>query len=341
LETSSNLQPASLADRLKLIGKFAVVILVFWYLNHKGLLTAEMFSNLARYPAIIAICSFLIILNTVLGSLRWHVLLKTQGTELSFYRVLKLNLVGCFFNIALPGAVSGDFFKAFYAAKYFPEKRAAVVGSIVFDRVLGLSALVFVAALSALVSSFIPWGGALPHSLLYSIEFCGFIFASFFVYLFLSHERDPLFSFLKFFTKRSQKLVPIERLYEGVMSYRSHPKRVLKAIALSVAIHVMLILLVFFLSEALSPQSLPLMGLAVIVPIGMLATSIPVLPAGVGTGHAAFYALFKLIGSDQGAQVFSLYVIFQLLVGMIGGLVYLRVSHEKTEPAAKFNQSLS
>ena len=91
----------------------------------------------------------------------------------------------------------------------------------------------------------------------------------------------------------------------------------------------MLVVIAFLLTDNISNQQIPLIALAVIVPIGMLATSIPVLPAGVGTGHAAFYALYKLVGSDQGAEVFSLIVLFQILVGVVGGIVFFKVSAEK------------
>ena len=268
------------------------------------------------------------ILNTLFGVLRWNVLLRTQGAMLSFVRTLHLNLIGSFFNIALPGAVSGDFVKAVYATRAFPDKseahRAAVFGSILFDRILGVSAMVFVAAFSTLLGLFFNWGGSLPSFLSYSIGGVGVAVVCFYLYMFISHKNDPLFKVLQWFTKRHHRLAAIDRLYLGVMAYRAHPKRILKAIGLSIVIHFFVVLLAFLISEAISPVQIPILALAVIVPIGMLATSIPVLPAGVGTGHAAFYGLFKLVGSDQGAEVFSWIVLFQVAVGVWGGVTYLR-----------------
>jgi uncharacterized membrane protein YbhN (UPF0104 family) len=110
------------------------------------------------------------------------------------------------------------------------------------------------------------------------------------------------------------------------MDYRSRPKAVVMAILQSLAIHFFLVVIAFSISETVSITPISLVALAVIVPIGMLATTIPVLPAGVGTGHAAFFALFKLVGSDQGAEIFSLIVLLQILIGIFGGVVYLRSS---------------
>jgi uncharacterized protein (TIRG00374 family) len=316
--------PVSNKERLKLIFKFAVVVAIFWLLFRKGLVTASSFTALISHHLYFVLCILLMILNTVCGALRWQVLLQTQGAPLPFRKVLQYNLIGAFFNIALPGAVSGDFIKAVYVAKKFRDQRAGVFGSMLLDRVLGVSAMALVAAVSAIVSLFIPWGGSLSPILLYLVGGIGACVVFFYVYLFLSHTKDPLFQVLRFVTKRHHKLEVMDRLYLSVMSYRVHPRRILKALALSVAIHFIVILVMFLIASAIWITPIPFIALAVIVPIGFLATAIPILPAGVGTGHAAYYALFKLVGSSQGAEIFSLFLLFQIAVGVWGGIVYLR-----------------
>ena len=339
METSSNLHspadtgnPAagvSLKERAKLLLKFALVGVVFFYLYKKGLITAESFKKLFSSPRTWIICTILTTVNTFLGALRWQVLLRTQGVELPFRQVLKLNMTGAFFNIALPGAVSGDFVKAMMVVKRVKENRAGIFGSMIFDRILGVSAMVFVGSFSALLSVVLPWGGRLPPVLPVSIGLLGAAVAGFFLYLFFSHRKDPLHGLLRHLTRRIEKFGSIERLYLGVMGYRAHPGRILKAIALSVLIHLFLILMAYFITEAISQDALSVIAVAVVVPIGMLATAIPVLPAGVGTGHAAFLGLFHIIGSPLGAEVFSMLVLYQVLTGVVGGVVYLKVLSEK------------
>ena len=326
METSSELQAVSSKERIKLVLKFLLVGLVFWFLFKKGLVTAESFHHLISSPFSVTVVLVLMTFNTFLGSVRWRGLLDAKGAHLSFKRVFELNMIGNFFNIALPGAVSGDFVKAVFVAKQFPEKRTPVFGSIVLDRVLGMSAMVFVGAFSALISKMVNWGGSLPDALLISVGTVGFCIFLFLVYMFLSHKRDPLFEVIQFVTKRHTRLQVIDQLYSSVMDYRSRPRAVVVAVSQSILIHTLLVLTAFAISEAISTTPIPLMALAVIVPIGMLATTIPILPAGVGTGHAAFFALFKLVGSNQGAEVFSLIVLTQVIVGSIGGVIYLRTT---------------
>ena len=333
METSSELQTVSYKARIKLALKFLLVGVVFWFLFKKGLVTTESFGKLISSPGTILVVVLLNILNTGLGTLRWKGLLDAKGAHLTFKRVFELNLIGCFFNIALPGAVSGDFVKAAFVSDQFPERKPAVFGSMLLDRFLGMSAMVFVGAFSAVVSTFVNWGGSLPPALLITISSVGAGIFLFYCYMFLSHKRDPLFKLIQFVTKRHTRLEIIDKLYLGVMDYRTKPRAVLKAIAQSILIHILLILIVFSISETVSVAPISLIALAVIVPIGILATSVPVLPAGVGTGHAAFFALFKLVGSSQGAEIFSVFVLWQIIIGVIGGAVYIRetaANHQKS-----------
>jgi uncharacterized protein (TIRG00374 family) len=332
LESTSDpaLAPVSWKSRITLVLKFALVGAVFYYLYRKGLITAESFQKMAASPKTLFLCLAFMTLNTLSGALRWQVLLRTHGADLGFIQTLKLNLVGSFFNIALPGAVSGDLVKGVHLMKRFPEKRAPIFGTIVLDRMLGVSAMVFIGAFSAVLSMVVPWGGSLPSILLWSIGGAGSAALAFFVYLFASGKKDPAGDLLRLLASRFPKLGSVERLYSSIMAYRAHPFRVLKAVGLSLAIHLLLILMSYFITEAISVNALPVFPVAVIVPIGMLATTIPVLPAGVGTGHAAFYALFMMVGSPLGAEVFSMIVLYQVLVGIVGGVTYLKVLSERT-----------
>jgi len=48
---------------------------------------------------------------------RWQMLLAVQGVHISFPQAARLTMIGVFFNLAIPGAVSGDLVKMGYIAK--------------------------------------------------------------------------------------------------------------------------------------------------------------------------------------------------------------------------------
>ncbi|MHC4606237.1 MAG: lysylphosphatidylglycerol synthase domain-containing protein, partial [Planctomycetota bacterium] len=55
-----------------------------------------------------------------------------------FGRVLCISFAGAFFNLFLPGAAGGDIAKAVLSARG-EERKAAIVGTILLDRVIGLA----------------------------------------------------------------------------------------------------------------------------------------------------------------------------------------------------------
>jgi uncharacterized protein (TIRG00374 family) len=322
------------SPRLKQALKLLLVAAFLWLLVKKGFISLEATGRaFGRLDLILP--AFLVSLGSMMaGALRWQCLLRAQGLHLPFRRTLQLTLIGNFFNVLIPGAVSGDFVKAYYVGNEIEGKRAQAFGSILFDRIVGLSALVVVSA-SALILGFHTFEGT---PLLAGIKVFMGVSAScvvaFYAYLFFVRENhDPLLRLLRAFEQqgvqagkangKAKWMGSVVRIYLGVRYYHHHRAAVLGVLALSFAIHLSVGWSCLQFAHALGETQIQLMGLYVVVPIGLLDTASPVAPAGVGTGHAAFLSLFHLIGSDRGADVYTLVALSNLAIGMIGALVYL------------------
>ncbi|OFZ83572.1 MAG: hypothetical protein A3K03_07485 [Bdellovibrionales bacterium RIFOXYD1_FULL_44_7] len=305
--------------------KTTFVVALLYILAKKGFLSLEhtkrAFTHLDKIiPAILSL-----FLTTFLTVIRWHWLLRAQNINLPFLRTVQLVFVGCFFNITLPGAVSGDFVKAFYIGKEVAGKRGYAFGSILFDRLAGLSALVLVSA-GALIMDFGSLKGTpLLHGVQLLVTTAALCVVVFYGYLFLVRERhDPLLRLFKRLEKKYNSVGSLTRIYEGVRHYHAHRLTVLKVLLVSVCIHVIVCTSCLYFAAALGVSDLPTLAVFVIVPLGLLVTAVPILPAGVGTGHAAFGWLFQFLGTLRGADIFSLFAIAQFITGGVGGLVYLR-----------------
>jgi uncharacterized protein (TIRG00374 family) len=316
---------------LKLIAKFALAAALFWFLGSKGLIsidaTGRAFTRLDRIlPAMAAI-----LVTNLLGVVRWQWLLRAQGIRLPFLRVFQLTFIGNFFNLALPGAVSGDFVKAFYVARETHVPRGRVFGTILFDRIVGVSALVLVSA-AALALNFTRFWAVFRH--IQSVVITAALGAVlFFAYLFLVGERnDPVLRALGRIERRTPKLGSLVRIYEGVRHYHAHRWTVVKALLASFAIHTLVCFACVYFSQALGDPIHPALGVYVVTPMGLLVTAVPLTPAGVGTGHAAFGYLYGLLDSARGADVFSLFILTQLASGAVGGLIYLRFRAHEPRP---------
>lgn len=318
---------------IKLAIKLAIVVGLFYALGQKGLISAEATSRaLTQWKEMLKAVGAMLA-TLYLGIVRWQWLLRAQGIDLRFSRTVQLSLIGQFFNIALPGAVSGDFVKAFYIANEAPGKRAAAFGTILFDRLAGLSGLVLVSAGSLFLFDSL-WGSRIANATRFILipAFVGVV--GFYAYLFLVNEaKDPLLKLLAAIERKAPKLGSVTRVYEGVRHYHSHRAAVLKVLVVSVVIHSLVGFAMLNFAHAFGDLDLPVRALYVVFPLGLLVTAVPVAPAGVGTGHFAFSYLFQLLGSMRGADIFSMFVLFNLLVGGIGGVIYLRFKSEVPRPS--------
>src|SRR5437016_10986417 len=85
---------------------------------------------------------FAYILVEVFAAFRWQILLRVQKIRLSFPRIAGLFLIGMFYNQFLPGGTGGDIIKSYLLLKETPEHKAGALLAVVFDRLIGLVALV-------------------------------------------------------------------------------------------------------------------------------------------------------------------------------------------------------
>jgi uncharacterized protein (TIRG00374 family) len=324
---------SAIKSKIKFALKITAVLALFFFLGKKGFISVNQTRHAIlewRYsvPGFLGLvfCSFL-------GVIRWNWLMKAHGIHLPISRTLQLTFIGNFFNIALPGAVSGDFIKAFYVGKEANGQNAKAFGSILFDRVAGLSALVVLSAVAFLVEIASMTDSAFLKAVQVFLSTAAVAVILFYAYLFLVRENhDPLLRLFKFLESKSSKLGLFARIYESLRHYHSHRVTVLKVLGISVIVHLIVGWSFLQFAYALGDTQLQLLPLYVIVPLGLLVIAVPVLPAGLGTGHAAFLYLFGLLGSQRGADVFSIYALATIILGAVGGAVYLRFRSTEAAP---------
>ncbi|MBU6375205.1 MAG: flippase-like domain-containing protein [Bdellovibrionales bacterium] len=322
--------------------KLTVVALLLYFLGKKGLFSLSEMTRVLEFPGLLWSALGISSICTLLGIYRWKLLLMGQGIQLSWGRSIQLSFLGNFFNLALPGAVSGDLVKAFYIAQEFPGKRGHAFGSILFDRIVGVSGLVLVSAL-AMVAGYGPLHEShVFEAVQWFVLFSGLGVLAFFLYLFIMPERsDPALLILHTLQKKVGVFASVVRIYEGVRNYHRHRWLALYSLLISCVIHILAATNCVLFTLALEPgtHALNFPGLYALAPLGLLATALPLAPAGVGTGHAAFSWLYLLLGYKTGANVFNLVVVYQILWSAIGGIIYLRYKAEIPEGALTAEKS--
>ncbi len=129
----------------KIILSLAMLVFVLYKIDRQELV--QVFKNIHFIWLIPAFLLF--VLSKFFSALRLNRLLRCISIRISDLLNIKLYLFGMFYNLFLPGGIGGDAYKIYLLKKNFEVKTKNVFWSIVIDRVFGLAALYFLAAILA------------------------------------------------------------------------------------------------------------------------------------------------------------------------------------------------
>jgi len=96
--------------------------------------------NISVFAAVLGI----FIISQIIIGLRWWLLLRSQHIFINFWAVVRLYLLGWFYNNFMPGSVGGDFLRAWYVTKH-TDKRFEAALSVFVDRIIGLLSTLIIA----------------------------------------------------------------------------------------------------------------------------------------------------------------------------------------------------
>jgi len=88
----------------------------------------------------------------------------------------------------------------------------------------------------------------------------------------------------------------------------------------------MVVLLILYVGHVLNETAIPVASYFLLVPLGLIATSLPISPAGIGVGQVAFLALFTLHAghnTEAGQVGISLHQMGLFAWAIVGAYFYL------------------
>lgn len=292
---------------------------------------------------LLAVCLYgVVILITVI---RWDYLLRVQGVFLRFWDLARLTMTGVFFNLAIPGAVSGDFVKMAYISRQVPDKKAECILTIVVDRIVGILGLFFVASVLLVLN--LPFLLNLPpeQRLLQMAAFTvglgsvGGIAAVLLIEYRARLLRHPWLARLADCGGRwlpARITAVIQRLTTALELYRQRRRAVLGAFLLSVGVHSCIALTLFAIGRSLSEKAMSLREYFLATQVANAVASIPVTPAGVGSRDFVIKAFMNAMEATAGksATVPVTLTLIILFWGLIGALFFVFTPRRAAAAAA-------
>jgi glycosyltransferase 2 family protein len=310
----------SFASRVRYLFKVLAAAAAFAFLFHftdtKALGTAL---QRADYW-IVAAGSAVFLFGQYLAAQRWRGVLKSGSVTVSRLGALRLNLIGTFVGNFLPGQGSGDLVKSTFLFRRFPDRRAFLLASVVYDRLLGVLAMLGLALAGVVVLGAVDGDWSMANVAGWSLLFIAGLVAAI-RYL---HNMQLPWSFLgEFLGKRfagfSGQLVELFR----------NRRLFLRSFALSVVFQLSWVLALWLMLRAVQPSA-TLAPVLLAAPLAVLVATVPVSLGGLGIREGAFSLLLQRFGVNADvATAGALLSLVPLLIASLLGACLAFVWHEQ------------
>ena len=235
-------------------------------------------------------------ISKLFNAVRLNRFFKAIGIELSALYNLKLYYLGMFYNLFLPGGIGGDGYKIYVLQKNHGMKMINVFHAVLWDRICGIFALVFLSVILLLPSTF---ALKLPQLVPYAWLLLVAIY--------------PLALLLNklFYTQ-----------FIGVFTITALE---------SMLVQIAQVISAFFILQAISLQANHIDYLAIFL-MSTVATILPITIGGAGAREVTFYYLLNFIQLETNAGVALSLIFFGIsALSSLAG-VLTKIHHEKKVP---------
>ena len=258
--------------------------------------------------------------------IRWQIILRNFEIFTRLVPLIKITLIGFFFNLFLPTGIGGDCFRAYYLARLERRGMSTTLTTTLLERSAGMCGLVMIGTCFAILGG-IEFEGV---SLVYVFLFVLILYVLGNMVLFNSQIHKGISHFLqkKNFLQMQAKM---ELVYKGLTMLRRNKRSVAITLTVSLTMQFLAVVIVWVSAQALRIDA-PFMAFLTLVPLINLSVMVPLTINGIGLREGLFYLLFSQIGVPVEAAV-SLSIIYfciHVFSGLPGGIIYSL--YEKKEP---------
>lgn len=253
------------------------------------------------------------LLQVFASAMRWREISDDCGASLSVAQAVRYCMIGSFFNQTLPSSIGGDAMRLWLVGRGPAGWRAAAY-SIFVDRAIGLIAL------ALLIAASLPWsyrliGDPQGRLALLFVDLVALAAAGGFLLLGRLHWHW-LGRIRAVHHLRACSIITNRAIFNR--------ERWSKIAFLSLLIHILAVVIAWCVVKAIAAPIL-FSEIFLLVPPVMLITMLPISIAGWGVREASMALTFGYAGlaTSEGVNVSLLYGAVFLVVGALGGLVWI------------------
>ncbi len=297
----------------------ALILFVLWRFQDRLTLVGEKLTSANIWWVLVGVILFWTAM--LINAFKWWTLLRAQNIAVPFFAMANFTFVGFFFNNILPANIGGDIMRGYGLARY-TERSAGAAASVMLDRLIGLSAYMSVAAISALAVVFLtdrtdlwPLAAVAVLALLALMTIAIFL---------ISRRISKLVSRLL----HRGVLERVAQIWDALAAafelYRFQYRTLAFAYLIGLTGIATTSMVNYVLSLALG-GGIPLIDMFLFTPLIALVLIIPISIGGIGLSQVAYPFFYGLVGvSGEMALALSLFVqAVQIFCSLPGGVLWL------------------
>ena len=280
----------------------------------------QAFERVLSTPWVLVALLGLAAFGTTVEAARLRLLFRAAGLKLDWGGAYRVVPVSTFFNFCIPGGTGGDVVKLYYLARANRHRGVEVATVVLVDRVIALSAVLFLVLLLVLPNLGLVQDSAVLRAVV--LMAAGGLVAIGIVISLAWSRRLRRTSFYAWVMHRMPFRRHVERVADAVHAFRERRRAIAAAALVSVAGHLGLAATYVAVATVVLPTA-PWTQVGFLSLMGMVANAIPLTPGGLGVGEAAFEQLFLLAGFSGGAFLLVFWRLSMVPLAMIGATLYI------------------
>jgi glycosyltransferase 2 family protein len=299
---------------VKLVVSFGLMYLLYRKMPLADMEELMLSLDLRYLPYVFVI----LLLNTFLSAWKWHILLRSDGLEISLVTLTGSYLIGSFLNMFLPSNIGGDSYRVIDIMRRSKDTMRSAT-SVFADRLSGFLALV---TLSLISSIFVVL--KTKDMLFFYLPLA--IFSLLIGLIWLLYNQNVIRKCIRMFGLHRFSVLTenIEKIFLSFSRYGSRFDTVAKVMAISFSFQSLVIVIVFLLAKSLG-VSISFFYFSAFVPLISLMEALPISIYGVGVRDIGYVFFFGSVGMGD-LQTRSLAVLFLMMAivySLFGGIVLL------------------
>lgn len=308
---------------LRLLTAVGLLTALFLVIDRDALLATFLSVNPTLY--LLGLVAFI---GTILTwTLRWHLLMRAAGEAITYDKSLVTLTIGMFFSMFLPTVVGTDLGRVYELGRDDSYRKSILVSTVLLDRLMGLMTISLMALLGLAAGSQFAGNQGINLTVIGTL----IVLFGGWVLVFNARAEKLIFRIIDSLPVVKRFSASLHKVYDALDGLYRQPRLIAQSGSVSIINSLCTILATLLAARSIGVDINP-MYFFIFMPIIWIIITIPISLSGLGVREGAFIFFFSQVGvtNSDAVAISLLYYSYNVIVGIVGGLLLLYTSVMQT-----------